>query len=93
MAVFVRLAIGIREASGPFLYDSCFYPAFDEVLEALAPDGEELGPVVESSFSDATGRHAATDAPAFVQHGDAPSGVLQFAGGEEARNARPDHHA
>jgi hypothetical protein len=83
MAVFVRLAIGVGETSRPFRGGTGVEPTLDQLGEAVAPDREELGTVVEGAPSDASGSHPATDAAALVENGYLPAFSLQCVGGEQ----------
>src|SRR5215210_7211096 len=93
MAVLVRPALGVGETARPLGGGTGLEPAVDEVGEAVAPDREKLGPMVESTAPDAPGRHPAADATTLVQDGHVPASALQRAGGEQARDAGPDDDA
>jgi hypothetical protein len=84
VAVFGTLARGICEAAGPFLGRARREPAFDETGEAIVPNREELGTVIEVALAEAPGRHPAADTAALVQHRYTPPFTLQLVGGEQA---------
>jgi hypothetical protein len=87
MAILVWLALCIGEAAGPLCGDTGLEPAFDEVGEVIASDGEELGTVIEGAFPDPPSSHPTADAAAFVQNRNGPTFLFQGVGREQTGDA------